>query len=317
LLLSRIASGLVIGFALGLGYIVVSRFDPDFSLALVEIFTRLIPLPFPWNVLLFEMVAHIALGSVTGIVDILLFDYWEKRPVITEKRRRTIHLAAVCLVVGMLTFAFIIAVDTFLNAFISVMSEVLSFFVLYYVVHGHSYRQDIRTAEPVRFSLIGALKGGVLGLVLGFVFQAISMDEDEILFFILVFLLLGGFSGKRVYATSRPNEGIRLAVVNGILALFIGGTVLGLYSYYTYGGSLFAGLLGFVNTGLIAGYAFGLGSAGKHFMLRFMLRLSRRVPWDYQAFLDQAVGLVLLHRVGGGYMFIHRLLQEHFVAEGL
>jgi hypothetical protein len=108
-----------------------------------------------------------------------------------------------------------------------------------------------------------------------------------------------------------------LAVVNGILALFIGGTVLGLYSYYTYGGSLFAGLLGFVNTGLIAGYAFGLGSAGKHFMLRFMLRLSRRVPWDYQAFLDQAVGLVLLHRVGGGYMFIHRLLQEHFVAEGL
>ena len=77
-----------------LTYIVSSRFDPEFSLVLVEAFTTLFPLAFPWNVLLFEVVAHIAFGLLTGLIEILLFEYWEKRPIMVEKRQRNIHLAA-------------------------------------------------------------------------------------------------------------------------------------------------------------------------------------------------------------------------------
>ena len=214
-----------------------------------------------------------------------------------------------------MTFGVTLAIDSFFNAFISTLGEVLTFFVIYLLIHGNSYRHDIRTAEPVRLSWIGALKGGFVGLVLGLIFQLALMDNTQLLFFTLVFSLLGGFRGKRVETISNPNQGIRVAIKNGVLAIFIGGIVLGLFSYYTYDGSLFAGILGFVNSGLIAGFAFGLGSAGKHFMLRLMLRWSQNVPWDYQAMLDQSVKLVLLHRVGGGYMFIHRLLQEYFSAE--
>jgi hypothetical protein len=35
-------------------------------------------------------------------------------------------------------------------------------------------------------------------------------------------------------------------------------------------------------------------------------------PADYARFLEYAVRLVLLQRAGGGYLFIHRLLLEHF-----
>lgn len=40
----------------------------------------------------------------------------------------------------------------------------------------------------------------------------------------------------------------------------------------------------------------------------------RRMPWDYARFLDYAAGRLFLHKVGGGYIFIHRLLQFYFTA---
>jgi hypothetical protein len=51
-------------------------------------------------------------------------------------------------------------------------------------------------------------------------------------------------------------------------------------------------------------------------VLRLMLVTRGYAPRDYPGFLDYAVGLVLLQRAGGGYLFIHRLLQEHFANEG-
>lgn len=37
-------------------------------------------------------------------------------------------------------------------------------------------------------------------------------------------------------------------------------------------------------------------------------------PGDLIAFLDHATERVLLHRIGGGYLFIHQLLFDHFVS---
>jgi hypothetical protein len=36
------------------------------------------------------------------------------------------------------------------------------------------------------------------------------------------------------------------------------------------------------------------------------------VPWDHVRFLEYATDRVFLRRVGGGYAFVHRPLQEHF-----
>jgi hypothetical protein len=38
------------------------------------------------------------------------------------------------------------------------------------------------------------------------------------------------------------------------------------------------------------------------------------MPWNYARFLDYAVDRIFLQKVGGGYIFIHRLLMEHFAA---
>lgn len=50
----------------------------------------------------------------------------------------------------------------------------------------------------------------------------------------------------------------------------------------------------------------------QHFTLRLILCLQGYTPWNYARFLDYATERVFLIKVGGGYIFIHRTLQEHF-----
>ena len=47
-------------------------------------------------------------------------------------------------------------------------------------------------------------------------------------------------------------------------------------------------------------------------VLRFFLFCSGQIPWNYPRFLDHAAEHILLRKVGGGYIFIHRLLLERF-----
>jgi hypothetical protein len=51
----------------------------------------------------------------------------------------------------------------------------------------------------------------------------------------------------------------------------------------------------------------------KHLTLRLILYFNRYIPWNYAHFLDYATERISLRKVGGGYIFIHRLLLEHFV----
>jgi len=49
-----------------------------------------------------------------------------------------------------------------------------------------------------------------------------------------------------------------------------------------------------------------------HFTLRVILWARCGMPWRYSRFLDHAADCILLRKVGGGYIFIHRLLLEYF-----
>ena len=44
----------------------------------------------------------------------------------------------------------------------------------------------------------------------------------------------------------------------------------------------------------------------------FILARNNLLPWRLVPFLDHCVDLIFLRRVGGGYIFVHRLLMEHF-----
>ncbi len=37
------------------------------------------------------------------------------------------------------------------------------------------------------------------------------------------------------------------------------------------------------------------------------------MPWNYAKFLDFAADRLLLKKAGGGYVFFHRMILEHFV----
>ena len=86
-----------------------------------------------------------------------------------------------------------------------------------------------------------------------------------------------------------------------------------------------------VIVGLIGGWMNGLvyGSLGglcivlwyggldviQHFLVRFLLWRAGSLPWRLAPFLDYAAEeLHFLQKVGGGYIFVHRYLLEHFAA---
>jgi hypothetical protein len=68
--------------------------------------------------------------------------------------------------------------------------------------------------------------------------------------------------------------------------------------------------------GTMLGFALSGQSVLKHYILRFMLYWQGHLPWRYDRFLDYAAERIFLRKVGGGYIFIHRLLLEHFASLG-
>lgn len=64
---------------------------------------------------------------------------------------------------------------------------------------------------------------------------------------------------------------------------------------------------------IYGGMFFGGGMACiQHFILRIFLYRQNFIPWNYAQFLDYAYECNFLQKVGGGYIFIHRMLMEHF-----
>ncbi|MEM6253266.1 MAG: protein kinase [Cyanobacteria bacterium P01_D01_bin.156] len=121
--------------------------------------------------------------------------------------------------------------------------------------------------------------------------------------------LIRGLNGKRVSNASHPNAGMWQSARNAFLfavvamvTLYIPGTLIG-NTKATF----------WAATGLAFGFAAGGGEALiKHLLLRLLLTLSGTTPWNYRKFLDHATASIFLQNVGGGYLFIHRLLLEHF-----
>lgn len=64
--------------------------------------------------------------------------------------------------------------------------------------------------------------------------------------------------------------------------------------------------------GSIAGMVYGGLDVIQHYTLRGLMRFEGYIPFHFVPFLEHAVGLVFLQRAGGGYIFVHRSLLEHF-----
>jgi DNA polymerase III delta prime subunit len=115
--------------------------------------------------------------------------------------------------------------------------------------------------------------------------------------------------GKRARRLARLvfglGGGLGVGLVFGLGDGLVGGLVFGL------GGELVFGLGGELVFGLVDE---GGGAVLLHYALRIILARTDRLPWRLVPFLDHCVDRIFLRRVGGGYIFVHRLLMEHFAA---
>jgi len=170
--------------------------------------------------------------------------------------------------------------------------------------------------------ILGLFSGLVAGLSSGLLFG---------LFFGLLFGLLFGLGfglmgfGLDTKSVDQPillGQRVAFLIRNFLFIFLLFGLIVGLslgLLLWLYGGLIVGIKLGLL-FGLICGLGFGLifllkygGSAlFKHCILRFNLAFNKFTPWRLVPFLNHCVDLIFLRRVGGGYIFVHRLLMEHF-----
>ena len=148
--------------------------------------------------------------------------------------------------------------------------------------------------------------------------------------------LLGGLLGGlgvglvqgELVLKATPNQGIRRsarsALVLGLgsglgLGPFTGllvGLLVGLFTGPLIG--LLVGLLVGLGSGLSFGLFLALRNGGfavlQHYTLRWLLYRNGSLPLRLVPFLDYCAERIFLRKVGGGYIFVHRLLMEHFAS---
>jgi hypothetical protein len=140
---------------------------------------------------------------------------------------------------------------------------------------------------------------------------------------LLMPLLLGlaaglGYSFIQLITADSPksrvvaNQGTYNSMKTAFLATVVFAPVGGLFGWVLNGlpGALTLGPSIGLSAGLMTGGLFSL----KHFTLRILLWIVGGAPLRYVSFLNEATARLLLYRVGGGYIFIHRMLQEYFIA---
>jgi NACHT domain/CHAT domain len=192
--------------------------------------------------------------------------------------------------------------------------------------------QEIRIVDTIKWSWRRARKYSLIGLVCGVAYVLIRLSLTsryyltngfhyilvELLVFMVIAGLFGGLDkGNEIDKSSIPNQGIWRSAINTTILCAIGipiGTMFGwIYARNQIEEAISIGLA----VGLLAGLGGGQFSGLvliQHFTLRVILWWNHYIPWNYARFLDYAAERIFLKKVGGGYIFIHRSILEHFAS---
>jgi DNA polymerase III delta prime subunit len=200
------------------------------------------------------------------------------------------------------------------------------------------------------FAFLSGLTAMLLALIIErssvpFHVLSLSVDKGVIIFdwpllvglmLSLVGVLPGGLMAGVVAGKSLPNEGVYLSARSAVkvglmmgLAALLSAILVYCLLWIVAFASIHEGIQfalselrrdqHFIRSGVwYAAVCIALWYGGldviNHYILRSLLVIRRDTPPRYADFLDYGVKLVFLQRVGGGYIFIHRLLLEHFAA---
>ncbi len=183
--------------------------------------------------------------------------------------------------------------------------------------------KDIEPVDILEWSWKKALKNLGFALIFALILSVTNGPIFGLIFGLLLWLILSWEKQTEINRTTRPNQGIWKSVqdtikVTSIIGLFSGIFLGVIQAQYTLIPEVSSFVLGLTN-GIMFGYAAALLSTQgggfvcfKHLILRLLLWRSGCVPWNYAHFLDYASEHLLMKKVGGGYIFYHRMLMEHF-----
>ena len=217
-----------------------------------------------------------------------------------------------------------------------------------------SFRIPKNTLIGIGIGLIVGLTYGLKETFGGSLTNGLSDGLSDTVFLMLgysfVLAVLQGISSYNLANHNRykPNEGIHRSLYHGLIGSLIGafiGTI-----GYIFSSALFSAIIGILTSlapgkqkgnpltdmivgfqqglhvdaynvlllavaaGLLSGLLLGGLAALQHGILRIILWKTKVLPLKLTGFLDDATGSILLHKVGGGFMFIHRFLLEYFVS---
>jgi NACHT domain len=168
------------------------------------------------------------------------------------------------------------------------------FFVVRFVF---AFRHGLRTVisedqfilnQNILWSAKCAVKGTLSGIFYGTVFVLLIQIILTIVNIILLIPFLPfGSSASIIYIIQRE---IGVRILLAILAGMLLGPIFGSIGVLRYGGRPYI----------------------QHYTLRLIFWYKGVIPREYNRFLDYATSRIFLRKVGGGYIFIHRLLLEHF-----
>ena len=210
------------------------------------------------------------------------------------------------------------------------------------ITFGLSFSQKITLFEEISWKWLNSWRRTkpilICNLIVGLIFFLIySFNEEaslrvfwEILggsiISIPIYFIVHAFNNSPVINRPQANQGIwssrdnffllsRLGFVGGFLFWFLIVFLLGYLSDSSIE-EFQVGLIVGVVVGAISGIIVGMVAGGitciQHFNLRLILWCKRLIPWNYAGFLDYASKRRLIKKVGGGYIFYHRMLMEHF-----
>lgn len=170
---------------------------------------------------------------------------------------------------------------------------------------------------------LGVVPGATLGLVFGLVYGfANGFIYGWIVFPAVWAIALVGFglTGNEIEMKTIPNQNIHRSAHSALRIAIAMGLPFGLANGVGYGLAVgWAGGIGNgISAGMVGSITFWLMCGGlaciQHVVVRLLLCRNGATPWNYARFLDYATERIFLRRVGGGYIFIHRLLLEYFAA---
>ena len=161
--------------------------------------------------------------------------------------------------------------------------------------------------------ITGMLSALVLGIGIYFVL-GLHIALCVAVLKMMMFLVFGMLDVDSIRADARnitqPNEGIHQSFRYGAIAMLVGaalGAFIGMLFQSTY-----AVLSLTMLSGVMLALYYGWHSVIQHVLLRIIIVTGGYGPWNYVRFLEEAVSHAFLRKVGGGYMFLHRDLQEFF-----